>query len=92
MIKSFLHKGLEYFFFEGSKKGIQPKHGDKLSAILDRLDAAIEIRDMNYPSSDLHPLEPRQKGRWAVKVSGNWRITFNFKDGDAFDVNYEDYH
>jgi proteic killer suppression protein len=49
MIKSFAHKGLEDFFYEGKKKGIQPKHEKKLSAILDRLDAANEIRDMNFP-------------------------------------------
>jgi len=92
MIKSFMHKGLEDFFYDGIKKGIQAKHADKLAAILDRLDAANEIGDMSYPGSGLHPLLPRKKARWAVKVSGNWRLTFEFKDGDAIDVNIEDYH
>ncbi len=92
MIQSFLHKGLEDFFYDGSKKGIQPKHAGKLEEILDRLNQAREIRDMNFPGSGLHLLQPKQEGRWAVKVSGNWRITFIFKEGDAFEVNYEDYH
>jgi len=92
MIKFFLHKGLENFFYDGAKKGIQPGHARKLSTILDRLDAASEMRDMNYPGSGLHLLEPKQKGHWAVKVSGNWRITFEFKNGDALKVDYEDYH
>ena len=42
--------------------------------------------------SGLHLLQPKKEGRLAVKVSGNWRITFRFKDGDAYEVNYEDYH
>jgi len=56
MIKSFKHKGLEDFFYTGKKKGIKPEHADRLERILDRLNAASEIRDMNYPGSDLHKL------------------------------------
>jgi len=92
MIKSFVHKGLEDYFYEGKKKGIQPKHDKKLAAILDRLDAVNEIRDINYPGSYLHLLEPRANNRWAVKVSGNWRVTFRFLEGVAYEINYEDYH
>jgi proteic killer suppression protein len=92
MIKSFSHKGLKNFFNDGIKKGIQTKYAEKLSDILDRLDAANEIRDMKYPGSDLHPLEPKNEARWAVKVSANWRITFRFEKGDVYEVDYEDYH
>ena len=92
MIKSFIHKGLEDFFYDGIIKGIQARHTSKLGAILDRLDAANEIKDMNYPDSGLHLLLPKKKGRWAIKVSGNWRLTFEFKDGDALNINIEDYH
>ena len=56
------------------------------------LDAASVIDDMNFPGSALHPLKGRLKGHWAVKISGNWRLTFRFRNGDAFDVNYVDYH
>ena len=49
MIKSFKHKGLERFFYEGLKKGVQPDHTRKLADILDRLDAATTIQDMYYP-------------------------------------------
>jgi proteic killer suppression protein len=92
MIKSFIHRGLEDFFYDGTIKGIQAKHASKLGAILDRLDAAKEIKDMNYPGSGLHLLLPKKKGRWAIKVSDNWRLTFEFKDGDALNINVEDYH
>ena len=92
MIKSFAHKGLENFFFDGSKKGIQAKHANRLAMILDLLDAAHQITDMNFPGSKLHLLQPKHHGVWSVKVSGNWRVTFLFEDGDAYQVNYIDYH
>jgi toxin HigB-1 len=92
MIKSFIHKGLEDFFYDGTRKGIQAQQASKLEAILNRLDAANKIKDMNYPGSGLHLLLPKKKRRWAIKVSGNWRLTFEFKDADALDVDVEDDH
>jgi proteic killer suppression protein len=92
MIKSFVHKGIEDYFYDGTKKGIKPQHAQKLADILDRLDAAIDIKDMNYPGSGLHQLKGRKKGIWTVKVTGNWRVTFSFKEGNAESVDYLDYH
>ena len=92
MIISFEHKGLEKFFYVGNKSGIQPKHSQKIADILDRLDASAEIRDMDYPGANLHQLKGKLKDHWSVKVSGNWRITFKFIEGNAHVVNYQDYH
>ncbi|MBI4843795.1 MAG: type II toxin-antitoxin system RelE/ParE family toxin [Nitrospirae bacterium] len=92
MIKSFEHKGLENYFYNGTKKGIQAQHAQKLADILDRLDAARDVTDMKFPGSDLHQLKGKMKGLWAVKVSGNWRVVFSFKEANAYDVNYIDYH
>lgn len=92
MIKSFKHRGLKEFFFSGRKKGIRPEQADRLERILDRLNAANEIKDMNYPGSNLHKLSGDKKGLYAVKVTGNWRIFFEFIEGDAFIVDYDDYH
>jgi toxin HigB-1 len=92
VIRSFRHKGLENFFYDGSKKGIQPKHAEKLADILDRLDAAKAVEDMNFPGADLHPLKGALKGHWAVRVSGNWRIIYTFHEGNVFVVDYVDYH
>ena len=91
MIKSFKHKGIEEFFYTG-KKSIRPEHAGRLEIILDRLNAANEVKDMNYPGSNLHRLTGDKKGQYAVKVSGNWRIFFEFLDGDAYAVDYDDYH
>lgn len=92
MIVSFKHKGLNNFFTDETKKGINPQHAPKLKRLLDRLDAAEKIRDMQFPGSGLHLLEPKQEGVWSVRVSGNWRLTFKFEEGQAYGVDYLDYH
>ena len=60
--------------------------------ILARLDAITVIGDMNLPGLTLHPLKGSLKSFWAVSVSGNWRVIFRFKNGNATDVDYLDYH
>jgi len=92
VIKSFKHKGLESFFYTGSKRGIRPEHGNRLERILDRLNAANDIKDMNFPGSFFPQLSGNKKGKYAVRVSGNWRIFFEYADGDAYIVDYDDYH
>jgi toxin HigB-1 len=92
VIRSFRHKGLERFFLTGSKAGIQAQHAERLRVILGRLNVSITPKDMNLPGLDLHPLTGDRKGTWAVKVSGNWRITFAFVGKEADAVDYEDYH
>ena len=59
--------------------------------ILAALDTSLEIKDMDIPGFKLHPLKGKLKGRWSVSVSGNWRITFEFRDGNAYVLDYEDY-
>lgn len=56
------------------------------------LNAAGNIKDMNYPGSYLHQLSGDKKGQYAVKVSGNWRVFFEFIEGEAYLVDYDDYH
>ncbi len=90
--KEFRHKGLEQFFTTGTKRGIQPKQADRLRLILGALNAATTPQDMNLPGLGLHELHAARKGIWAVKVSGNWRVTFGFAGKDAERVDYEDYH
>jgi proteic killer suppression protein len=92
MIKSFRHKGLRRFYEAGSTVGIQASHKKRLRIQLAALDTAETIEDMDIPGFKLHPLKGNRKGLWSISVSGNWRITFDFKDGNAYIVNYEDYH
>jgi len=60
--------------------------------VLAALDTAQAIGDMEVPGFNLHPLKGQGKGRWSVWVSGNWRVTFEFRDGHAYVLDYEDYH
>ena len=92
MIKDFAHKGLEKFFLSGSKAGIQAAHVAKLQLILGRLHASTAPRDMNLPGLYLHELTGDRQGVWSVRVSGNWRVTFQFDGSDAIAVDYEDYY
>lgn len=92
MIKSFKHKGLQAFFEKGIKKGIQTKHSNKLRMQLAALDTAHEIQDLEIPGYQLHKLNGQKKDVWSISVNGNWRVTFEFERGDAYIVNYEDYH
>lgn len=92
MIRSFKHKGLARFFEHGNTAGIQASHAKRLRLILGRLHAASQIQDMDLPGLRLHELSGKRRGDWAVEVSGNWRLTFRFEQGDALVVNYEDYH
>ena len=91
-IKSFKNKSLEAFFFSGDTSGINPKHSKKLETRLDRLDSATCPNDMRLPGYRLHKLEPKVNGRYAIDVSGAWRVTFEFDGEDVIVVDYEQYH
>ena len=92
MIKSFRHKGLKKYFESGSKAGIQPEHAQRLRMQLTALDTAATIEDMDIPGFGLHALKGSSDARWSIWVNGNWRVTFEFRDGHVFVLDYEDYH
>jgi proteic killer suppression protein len=92
MIKSIRHKGLDRFYGFGSLAGIQAQHARRLRMLLAALDTAAVIEDMDIPGFRLHPLKGDQAGRWSVWVNANWRLTFEFQDGNAYLLDYEDYH
>jgi proteic killer suppression protein len=92
MIISFIHKGLELFFTKGSLKSIPAQYAGRIERMLDRLDASKQPDDMNLPGYKFHQLKGIRKYEFAVSVTGNWRITFEFEGDDAINVNLEDYH
>lgn len=92
MIRSFRHKGLRRFFESGSVQGIQPHHAKRLRMQLAALETAHVIEDMDIPGFRLHSLKGETRGRWSIWVNGNWRLTFEFADGHAYVLDYEDYH
>jgi proteic killer suppression protein len=92
VIRTFRHKGLERLFTASTPRGIPTAHQARIERMLDRLDAAARPEDMNVLGWRFHPLRGPRKGRWAVAVSGNLRLTFAFDGEDAIDIDLEDYH
>lgn len=92
MIRSFRHRGLRALYEGRSVEGVNPQHVRKLSRILAVLDQSTRPQDMNLPGFRLHALKGALEGHFAVSVSGNWRVTFRFDDGQAVDVDDTDYH
>ena len=91
MIKSFAHKGLEKFFTTGSTTGIQAAHAAKIARMLAVLDELTNIAQLQGLWR-CHQLKGNRFPQWSLTVSGNWRITFEYRAGDVYIVNYEDYH
>lgn len=92
MIKSFRHKGLERLFMDDIAGGIDARQRAKLLRLLDRLDAATQADDMNLPGWGFHSLIGDRQQQYSVKVTRNWRLTFEFTGCHAYYVNLEDYH
>ena len=92
MIRSFRHSGLEEFYRNGSKAGIQPKHERRLRLQLSALDSASRPEDMRAPGWDLHALKGSRGGQYAVSVNGKWRLVFEFDGRNAILLDYVDYH
>ena len=92
MVGNVRHKGLREFFKNGNKAGIIAGHVRKLRLILTALNSAESVMDLSAPIFRLHALRGNMKGRWAMDVTGAWRVTFEFRGGEATEVDYEQYH
>jgi proteic killer suppression protein len=89
-IESFADKRLEILFVKRTSKGLPAKQVDKIDRLLDLLDKASSEKDLRV--SGFHRLKGDRKGTSAWVVTRNWRLTFRFVAGRAYDVNFEDYH
>ena len=92
MIRSFRDKALERFFATGGGRRLGVQNTKRIGNILRALDDASRPEDVDLPGFRFHALVGRDKGRFAVSASGNWRVTFGWAEGDAVDVDLEDYH
>jgi proteic killer suppression protein len=92
MIESFKHRGLHRFYERGDVSGIGASMRNRIQEILSVLDAANTPEEANIPGYRLHQLTGNRKGTWSIRVTGNWRITFRFENGNVVDVDLEDYH
>ena len=92
MIASFKHRGLQALYDGRTARRVAREHVRKLLDILVVLDRSRGPQDVDLPGFQLHALKGGLKGHYAVSVSGNWRVTFRFEDGEVVDVDYIDYH
>lgn len=92
MIKSFRHKGLRHLFEDDEGGKLPPDMLVRIRIILSALQAAEDVAGMDIPTFRLHALKGDLKGFFSVTVRANWRIVFRFEDGNAFDVDFVDYH
>jgi toxin HigB-1 len=92
MISSFKSRALRRFWTKNDKGAVSADWRDKIDLLLNTLDSATKPEQMNFPGSGFHSLTGNQRGRYALTVSRNWRITFAWKGEDAIDVDLEDYH
>ena len=92
MIRSFRHRGLKRLYERDDPSRVAANLANRIALALADLDDASSPRDIDMPGYRLHPLKGYMKGLWSISVSGNWRITFRFEDGDVYDVDLVDYH
>lgn len=91
MIRTFRNKELASLWQTGRSRIDKRLHGRILER-LDALDAAARAEDMGVPGFDFHTLRGFSPVRYTVHVNGPWCITFEFIDGDALRVDFEQYH
>jgi toxin HigB-1 len=92
MIRSFRSKALRGLIEQGDASKLSVPNIRLVERILTELDTATEPDQMNGPGLRFHGLKGKDKGRFAVDASGNWRITFGWDGDDAIEVDLEDYH
>jgi proteic killer suppression protein len=92
VIRSFRSKALRRFAETGNSSKLSVQNPERIRRILLALDSARRPEALDLPGLRLHPLRGREKGRYAVDASGNWRLTFGWDGEDAIDLYLEDYH
>ncbi|MBV8765377.1 MAG: type II toxin-antitoxin system RelE/ParE family toxin [Hyphomicrobiales bacterium] len=92
MIRSFRSRALRRYWLYGDSSRIKPEWQVRTRLILSQLDVAQRPNEMNLLGLRFHALTGDQRGRFAVLVSRNWRVTFAFEGEDAVEIDMEDYH
>ena len=92
MIKKFKNKGLKELFFDGRTAKIDSKMQARCVEVLNVIHRANNVQALNLPGYNLHQLKQYNPIRFSIWISGQWRITFEFEKGDAYRVDFEQYH
>ena len=92
MIRNFRHKGLQRFWVRSDPSGLRPDWIRKVERLLNAVHIPTRSDELAIPGTGFHALRGDQKGRYAMTVSRNWRLTFGWEGEDAVDLDLEDYH
>ena len=93
MIKTFADKQTQQLYLSGTARRVPPDVVKRVARKLEQVNAAVNVEDLRVPRGNrLHALEDDRKGQFSISVNDQWRICFRFEDGDAFDVEFCDYH
>lgn len=92
MIRSFKHRGLKRAYERDDWSRIDPKDHERIAVVLQYLDIAQRIEDLDIHGWRLHRLSGDRQGEWSITLRSNWRITFRFENGEVLDVDLVDYH
>jgi proteic killer suppression protein len=93
VIRTFGDSETERFYAAGRSRRMPTEIQQRAAMRLIQLNAATRIEDLRLPPSNrLEPLRGDRAGQWSIRINNQWRVCFNFKDGDAFDVEIVDYH
>lgn len=96
MIVSFADKATEALFHGQAGKAVRRIPSDIRSTAarkLDLLNAAHELQDLSVPPGNrLEALKGALRGLHSIRINDQWRILFRWRDGDAHDVEIDDYH
>jgi proteic killer suppression protein len=93
MIKTFADRQTQELYVTGKAKRVQPDVAKRAGRKLEQINAAARLEDLKVPPGNrLHPLEGDRRGQHSISVNDQWRICFRFEDGDAYEVEFCDYH
>jgi proteic killer suppression protein len=92
LLKTFRHKGLKELWETGRTAKVPANLWTRCLNRLTVLNRAALVREATGSGFDTHPLAGTNPVRYALSVSGPWRITFQFENGDAHAVDLEQYH
>jgi toxin HigB-1 len=93
VIRSFANSATRRFYELGKLSGFAGLDAAAAHELLAVLDAATNLSELgNLRSAGLHKLKGDRRRQWAMTINRRWRLCFEFRDGDAFNVEIVDYH
>ena len=93
MIKTFANRRPQELYLTGKAKRFPVDIARRAARKLEYVNLATRLEDLKSPPGNrLHALEGDRKGQYAIAINDQWRVCFQFVDGDAYEVEVCDYH